>query len=438
VLRRASEAKRATEVLYNMLFSLLLAFTVAQDTTPRALLLGDVYREARAASPRAIAARELANAARARVPSAKLPPDPELQLGWMNYALPQLAPMEPIGMTQLQLMQMLPLAGKLRLSGRVASSQANAAADRARDVEWEVRAQAAMAFYELYATDRALAVARETLRLLQDVLRIAEAMYRVGEGRQADVLRAQVEIARMVEDTIRMTTMRAGMSARLNALIDKPADSPVFAPVLPAFPDSTPALAALTTESQSSRPMVQAAQRDVEAATAQASLARREIWPDLTVGIQYGQRGSTMGTERMGSLMLGASLPVFANQRQLRMRQEAAAMRRMADAELAAMRAATRGSVAEAYAGLVRARNLAALYRTTVIPQAEATVASALAAYRVGSVDFMTLLDDRMTVNKYRQELYALESEQGKAWAELEMLLGRQLLDADARSQERQ
>lgn len=107
-------------------------------------------------------------------------------------------------------------------------------------------------------------------------------------------------------------------------------------------------------------------------------------------------------------------------------------MRQMALADLAAMRAETRGRVAEAYANLVQARNLAALYRTTVIPQAEAAVASALAAYRVGSVDFMTLLDNQMTVNKYRQDLFALESEQGKAWADLEMLMGRELFDANS------
>ena len=66
-----------------------------------------------------------------------------------------------------------------------------------------------------------------------------------------------------------------------------------------------------------------------------------------------------------------------------------------------------------------------------MLPQAEATVSSALSAYRVGSVDFMTLLDDRMTVNKYRQELSVLEADQGKSWAELEMLTGRVLFDAN-------
>jgi outer membrane protein TolC len=134
-------------------------------------------------------------------------------------------------------------------------------------------------------------------------------------------------------------------------------------------------------------------------------------------------------TERMGSLMLGMSIPIFARDRQFQMRTEANAMKAMAEADVAAMRAETRGRIGESYAALLRARNLTQLYRTTVLPQAEATVASAMSAYRSGSVDFMTLLDDRMTVNKYRQELYALDADQGKAWADLEMLTSQVLFD---------
>ena len=95
------------------------------------------------------------------------------------------------------------------------------------------------------------------------------------------------------------------------------------------------------------------------------------------------------------------------------------------------MRAETRGAVGEAYANLQRARRLAELYRRSVLPQAEATVTSSLASYRVGTVNFMTLLDAQMTLNQYRQELFTLEAEEGKAWAELEMLTGRVLVDAN-------
>jgi cobalt-zinc-cadmium efflux system outer membrane protein len=399
-----------------------------------ALRLGDLYREVVVASPRVEAARALVRASEARIPSAKLPPDPQLQLGFMNYSLPGLEQMDPLGMMQLQLMQMLPVAGQLGLSGRIASAQAAALAERATDVEWELRSDVAMAFYDLYQTDQSLAVARETLRLLVDIRRTAEAMYRVGEGRQADVLRAQVEIARMVEDTVRMTTMRTGMAARLNAILDRAGDANVGAPSIPSFPDSIPDLPALVMFANRGRPMIRAGEREVEAADVRTTLARRAIWPDLTMGVQYGQRGSAMGTERMGSLMIGASVPIFARSRQLRMREEAVAMRQMAAAELRATHADTRGRVIATYADLVRARNLAMLYRTTVIPLAQATVSSAHSAYRVGRVDFMTLLDDQMTLNAYRQELFALEAEQGKAWAELEMLVGHVLFDANVTS----
>ena len=407
--------------------------------------LGDLYSAVERTNPKVSAAQALVEAARARVPGATRPPDPQLQLGFMNYTIPGLAPMAPIGMTQLQLMQMLPLGGKLGLAGRVAGAQAAAVGERARDVVWELRNQTAMAFYDLYATDQQLDVARQTILLLQDIARTAEAMYRVGEGRQADVLRAQVEIARMAEDTLRMQAMRRTMVARLNALLNRDAQVPVDRALLPQFPDSLPAQAWLDSVSSVGRPMIRAGVEEIRAAESAAKLARREIIPDLQVGVQYGQRGATMTTadatgnpmtdrttERMGSLMIGATVPIFARSRQLQMRNEANAMRAMAEADVAAMRAQTRGQIGEAYANLTRARNLAQLYRTTLLPQASATVASALSAYRVGSVNFMTLLDDQMTVNTYKQELYTLESDEGKAWAELEMLLGRELLNPNS------
>jgi outer membrane protein TolC len=407
--------------------------------------LGDLYAAVRRDNPKLRAARALTRAAEARVPGAVRPPDPQLQFGFMNYSLPDLAPAPPLGMPQLQLMQMLPLGGKLALAGRVASARASELGERAEEVLWTLRGETAMAFYELYAIDGQLDVARETLRLLHDIARTTEAMYRVGEGRQADVLRAQVSIARMAEDTLRMLAMRQTMEARLNTLRDSGAAAPLPAPVLPRFPDSIPRQSWADSIAANGRPMIRAGVEGVRAAKAAAQLSRREIIPDLQLGVQYGVQRVTMAgvdtngdpmsqsrTERMGSLMLGVSLPIFARDRQLRMRAEASATAAMAEAEVAAMRAETRGLIGEAYAQLTRARNLARLYRSTVLPQAEATAAAALSAYRVGSVDFMTLLDDRMAVNTYRQQLFALDADEGKAWAQLEMLTGRELIDANS------
>ena len=405
-----------------------LALAQAQDTghVSQGLELRTVYQMAERSNQRIVASRALGEAARSRAPGARRPPDPQIQLGVMNYAFPEWRAMDAVGMTQLQVMQMLPVGGKLGLAGRAAELSADAEQERASVVRWDVRGQVAMAFYDLYVTERSLEIDRATLRLLRDVLRTAEAMYRVGEGRQADVLRAQVEVARMTQDTLRMTTMRVVMAIRLSALLNGSAVT--GSPVLPAFTEPVPPLDTLVAAGLLERPMVRAGQREADVAGTRASLVRRDIWPDLTLGVSYGQRAGMDGTERMGSVMLGASLPVFARSRQLRMRDEAAAMLRMARADLDAMRAETAAEIAEAHANLVRARALAAMYRNTLLPQAEATTESALASYRVGRVDLMTVLDNRMGVNRYRKELVVLEAEEGKAWSELEMLTGRELI----------
>ena len=182
----------------------LVALLLAVAAVPAAaaqdgvrLTLGSVYRTLAAESPRVAAARALARAAEARVRPARRPPDPTVQLGFMNRRLPALGLDQTLGMSQIQLMQMVPVAGKLGLAGRAGQADANAADARADGMWWEQRAMAAMAFYDLYAAERSREIIQETLGLLRDVAAVAENMYRVGQGRQADVLRAQVEIAQI-------------------------------------------------------------------------------------------------------------------------------------------------------------------------------------------------------------------------------------------------
>lgn len=252
-------------------------------------------------------------------------------------------------------------------------------------------------------------------------------MYASGEGRQADVLRAGVEVARMRAEIERMGAMRTAAVARLNAVLNRPAGTPVAAVDYPAVPEHLPTADTLQAWAAESRPRLRRAGLAIEQAESRTGLARKELWPDLTVGLQYGQRAAEMGTERMGSLMLGASVPVFARRRQLKMREEALAMERMAVAEQADARARVHARIGELLAQLERAQALATLYRTEVLPQAEAAIRSAFSSYRLGAVDFMTLVDAQMALNEYEQELYGLQAEYGRFIAELEMAVGREL-----------
>ena len=189
--------------------------------------------------------------------------------------------------------------------------------ERATDVRWEVRSRVAAAFYGVYHSERAITIAEATRRLMEDVAATADAMYRVGETAQADVLKARVEVGRMTEEVIAMRSMRLMNLARLSGLLDQPVDSITPPALLPVLPDSLPALDSLMRQAVAARPMVRAGGADLRAAEDASPRAR---WL-TSVGVQYGQRGG-MGVERMGGLMLGASIPVFAGSRQFRMREE--------------------------------------------------------------------------------------------------------------------
>jgi outer membrane protein, heavy metal efflux system len=411
-----------------LLLSVLVLSPALAAAQARTLALHEVYELARERNPMLHASRAAADAVATQEPSAGLPPDPEIQLGVMNASLPGLQVDMPGAMLpSVQAMQMIPFPGKLRLGGEIARQSTAMARTETEETWWEVRADAAMAFYEIYQADRQVAVMEETLDWLRQLEEVATAMYSVGGGRQSDVLRAGVEVARMQADIARMRAMRTAAAARLNAVLDRPADTAIPAVSFAGLPRDLPAADELQRWAEESRPVLERARIGVARARTRESLARRELWPDLTLGVQYGQRPSEMGTERMGSLMVGFSVPVFAGQRQMQMRREAAAMEQMARADLTGTRARVGARIAELLAELDRARTLVVLYRTEVLPQAEATVASAFSSYRVGRVDFMTLVDAQMTLNQYGQELYELLAEYGRMVAELEMAIGREL-----------
>lgn len=409
-----------------VVITLLLSTTLGASAQEQPLTLAEVYRLAEQNNPMLRAALARVDASAATESSAALPPDPALQLGIMNASLPGLNTDMPGAMLpSIQLMQMLPVGGKLRLSGEIARQETALRAAEASEVYWEVRARAAMAWFEIQTADRQLEVMEETLSWLHQFEQVATTLYSVGGGRQSDVLRAGVEVARMQADISRMRAMRTGAAARLNAVLGRDAGTEVPRTDTETAVATLPSPAVLLEWADETRPLLERGRTSVEQARSRETLARRELWPDLSVGVQYGQRGSDMGTERMGSLMVGFSLPIFASKRQLRMRDEAAAMRGMAAAELAAARADVDARIHEITAELDRATALVTLYRTEVLPQAEANVTSALASYRVGRVDFMTLLDAQMSLNGYAQELHALEAEYGWRLAELEMTVGR-------------
>lgn len=409
------------------LTTLVLATRVVAQATPTdTLWLDDALRTARAANPMLRAARLSATAAGERVGPAGALPDPQLQLGLMNRMASDFgSTLDPMTMNQVQLMQMLPWPGKLGNAKRAARHTAAAAGADADEQERMLTAQVRMAYYDVAYADRALVVMERTRGLLRDFATVATTMYAVGSGLQQDVLRAQVEVARMGEEITRMGQMRIAGAARLNALLGREATSPIGPVQLPDLPTTDlPVTDTLIAWALAGRPALRADAERVAAAEATLRAARRELFPDFQLGLQIQRRPAFPD---MVSVMLGVNVPLFAGARQLPVRREMAAMRDMSHAELLNQRNETIAQIIETRARAAQDRALGELYRTNILPQARASVQAALASYRVGRVPFMTLVDNQMTVNRYETDAYRYLADYHQAVGELAALVGREV-----------
>ena len=389
---------------------------------------------ARARNPRIAAASAGVQAAGARIAPAGTWADPTVTLGAMNYMLPRLSPRgDPMTMTQVTVMQTVPINGALRLR-RAAARDDSAGTALRRDalalvVEHEVRTR----YWELFHTDRALETMAGTRAVLRDLVGIASAMYAVGSTSQADVVRAQLAVTRMQQEIADMDLQRTTAAAALNDLLGRDPETPIVLRAGTAHEmhrgevsaldmPAPPPVDSLVAWADSGNLELAALRTGVAAARAGEDAARRMLLPDLSVGLAYGQRA---GSPDVVSAMVGVSLPIFARSRQLRMRDEARALRTVAEDEVAAMRLSVRTELVTARAEAETARRQVALYNSTLVPQAGAAYEAALAAYRVGRADFMAVLDAQMALLMYEHDAHRFEAMYGTAIADIDRLTGR-------------
>ncbi|MCL4865248.1 MAG: TolC family protein [Gemmatimonadales bacterium] len=398
-----------------------LAGSPGESPVVDTLQLAEAIAIARTTNPRLAANRFLAEAAAERVPQAGALPDPQVTLGLMNRPLYGFGSDEPMTMNQLQVSQMFPWPGKLGYAQERAQYLATAATLSAEEAEVALIGMVKREYFELASMDRAITIMEGTRELLRDFFQVSQAMYAVGDGLQQDVLRAQVAVAQMTEEITAMSQRRIAMAARLNALLGRDAAVPIQGVVLPEIGSELASLDSLLGIATRQRPALLAAQERERAAVAGLAAARRELYPDLMVAVAYGQR-ERFGD--MGTVMVGFNLPLRAGSRQRPMAREMEAMRAMEGAMARDLYNDTFAELAEARADAERARALGTLYAASILPQARAAVESALSAYRVGQVDYMTLVENEMTVNRYEIESVRLAAQYHQAVARIDALLG--------------
>lgn len=376
--------------------------------------------------------RSLHTASKETVKPAGALEDPEVGFTYKDVPVDTWAAnQEPMTQKMLEMSQKIPFPGKRRLRSEVAEEQARSDGHLATDKANEVRAKVVIDYWNLSMAYSNADLTQKNKQFWEQVVQVAETRYSVGQGQQADVLQAQVELGNYLDRLLQWTQKKESIRADLNALRSQPPQTPVNRPQPLHSRPFRLKLDDLLDQAQA-RPQLQALQSLIAKQGKAVDLAKKEYFPDAKVSLGYGFRdtlGPPVNQKQADMLTAGVmfNLPIwYADKIKPRIREEQAKesaareARQSAWNQLAAM-------IRDRHAKLQRLANQIVLLDQGIIPQARQAATATLSSYQVGSLDFAQLYQSQISVYNTEMQLQEYLKDFEENWAELEWLVGQEL-----------
>jgi outer membrane protein TolC len=398
--------------------SIALCAQAAAQELPVPLRLADVIRIAMQQRSEVTAAGARAEAAAQRPAIVGALEDPMISPAIDHYPYTMMQDAQVRGRFDwsIGIEQRFPLSdirGQRRRAAQAEARRTEADTDRVR---LDVALQAQLAFFMLHERRAMARLIEEQLGLAHQLVAAASARYAGGKGVQAEVLRAEVEVARTQAAKQTLTAEISAAEAMLNVSLGRSASAPVPVIEHQVRTEEPPIAESVRAAALAARPELRAGTSEVERSSAEIEVMRAMYRPmaTLRVGPSY-----TM-TEGSGAMiMIGISIPIWRERLHAGV-AEAQAMQSMARADLEAMRRMIEGESAAAREGVNAARARAEALRREVVPRARMAVEASLAAYSAGRSTLVSVIEASRTLWDTRIELLMSDTALSSAWARLE------------------
>jgi cobalt-zinc-cadmium efflux system outer membrane protein len=385
--------------------------------------LAELVAEAERQNPEIQAAAHAWQAATEVPRQAAALPDPQLSVQQVSVGSPRpLAGFNDSSFAYVGVggSQELPYPGKRALRRAVAVHEAESAHEAAGAVRRRVVEALKLAYYRLAYVQQALGILARNDQLLEQVEQVIEARYRVGQGNQQDVLRAQLQHSKILQDIAIHHQDEGQAEAQLKQILNRQQSSPDIVAATLSASAFRRGDAELLRRAQEQNPDLRSRSYLVSRQEAQVSLAKKELRPDFNLQYMYQHTGSRFADYYMATF--GIRLP--NRRRQAAALAEAEENRARAEQERQAEVQRVLAEVAQQSVLVRTSEERLEIYNEGLIPQSEATFQAGLAAYESNRQDLETLLANFLDVLhqqlEYRRELVEHES----ALARLERLTG--------------
>jgi len=412
--------------LWFLLWALPCRAAEGDSTAPdfaAAIDLPGLRAHALANSPEIQAMRQRWRAAQARPSQEGSLPDPMINTAYHNEGFDRFRQgnRDFTSFLRFGAEQEVPFPGKLALKETVAAREADREGAVYRATLLSVLTRLRVAYGDYYLAHKAIEIVSSNKDLLETLAEAAEARYQVGEGLQQDVARAQVELSILVGLLTSLEQARQSAAAGLNAVLNRPPAGPLGAPAPVEKRPFTYTLDQLESVAKERSPNLKAAEFGVARAETNLDLAKRQYYPDFVLRADYFNKAALDPEWEVGA---GIRVPLYFWRKQAFGVREAAAGVSEARASRQGTSQEVLARLKDFYAQATSADRLVELYGAVVGPQAEIALESASAAYQVGKVDFLTVLNSFTVLNDYQLRYYEELANFDKAVARLQEAAG--------------
>ncbi|MBT6409676.1 MAG: TolC family protein [Nitrospina sp.] len=356
--------------------------------------------------------------------------DPILQFQLMNLPVDTFdLSQEAVTQKQFSLSQKLPYPGKLGLKAEIAEKNIAITQQDLAEVKLAITRDVKLAFYELCFVLAATNITRENKTLLEQFVTIAESKYSVGKGLQQDVLKAQVELTKIMEQLIEFQKLAGIEKARLNSLMNLLPQETLTIPHGIGKTDFIFTVPGLQDIAEKHRPLLSKIRSLRERYGTSKKLAEKEYYPNFNVGLKYGQRQEARNIDRPDfvSAWVGINIPIWYKTKQSRRVSETAYKVEMAGETYNKAKNQIFLKIKELVDKERQGGKTLALIEQGILPQARQSLESALAGYSVDKVDFLTLLNNQVTLFKWQIRYHRELTDYEKNLAVIEQSAGKNL-----------
>jgi cobalt-zinc-cadmium efflux system outer membrane protein len=403
---------------------------LTQDKT-ELVELQKLINEALQKNPDYLSAQKRWESAKAQIPQARALPDPSLGLAVANLPVNSFAfDQEPMTGKKILLMQMFPFPGKLGLKEDIADYQAQVVEQQVEELKNNLIKNVKLTYYNLFLIDKTIEIVEKNKTLLQQFVQVAETKYSVGKGLQQDVLKAQVELSKLSDKLISLQQKRNTFVFQFNKLLNRDIGSIVGKTAELNKSESQFTPDELHELGLKHRPLLKSWQLLIEKSKSANKLAKLDYLPDFSLGAAYTQRDDLSSGMKMYdffSVELKVSLPLYFYKKQSKKAEETQLMINSIEDKYNSVKNEVLFQIEDTFTELDKNAKLIDLYKTGIIPQASQSLNSAMSGYQVDKVDFLTLLNNQMTLFNYEIEYYKVLVDHEKNLAELEAAVGKNL-----------